>query len=108
MSETPQSEDAPLEKPHDQVEVSVRSAPKYVPFLIAGGVLGIIGAGIFALLPEDNQYDKGTIFGFFVVLFALVGVGLGGILALILDLVGRRRAQRGIAEETSEQPTEEN
>ncbi|WP_394940120.1 hypothetical protein [Psychromicrobium sp. YIM B11713] len=107
MSETPPARES---QPDDGeiLSVSVRRAPKYVPFLVAGGVVGLVVTAIVAFALKDDQYDKGTIFGFFLVLITMVGVGLGGITALVFDFIGRRRAQRAMIEETSEDAPEDN
>ncbi|AJT41979.1 hypothetical protein [Psychromicrobium lacuslunae] len=106
MSETPSSPEPTSDQ--ENLKVSVRRAPKYVPFLVAGGVVGLIATVIVAFAVPNDQYDKGTIFGFFLVLIALVGVGLGGVVALIFDFFGRRRARQAVVEETTELPSEEN
>jgi hypothetical protein len=80
-------------------EITVRRAPKYVPFLILGGLLGIAVAAIIAYaLPGDASYDPGSVFGFFMVLCAAGGVILGAISALILDRLSVRRAQQAVVE----------
>lgn len=100
----PASEAAPQP---EKTRVTIRRAPKYLPFLIIGGVLGIIVAVIIAVVPPDSQYDKSTVFGFFVVLLILAGTGLGGLVALIIDWLGRRRATQAVVEETDDRDPEE-
>lgn len=85
----------------EKITVSVRRAPKYVPFLIAGAILGIIAAAVVAILPQDNRYDKSTVFGFLVVLLIVAGAGLGGLVALVIDWIGRRKSTPAYAEETT-------
>lgn len=87
---------------HETRQVTVRRAPKYVPFLIAGAILGVIAAGIVAVVPQDNQYDKSTVFGFFVVLLIIAGTGFGGLVALVIDWIGRRKTSAALVEETDE------
>ena len=82
------SEDTPAERR----EITVRRAPKYVPFLILGGLVGIAAAAVIAYaLPGDASYDRGAVFGFFMVLFGAGGVILGAIAALVLDRLSVRR-----------------
>ncbi|MDQ0259083.1 hypothetical protein [Sinomonas atrocyanea] len=89
-----------------QRQISVRRAPKYVPFLVAGGLLGAIAAAVTSFAePAPQNYTQGSVFGYFMVLFAAGGVLLGGLTALILDRVSLRRAERATLEEV-EEPTE--
>ncbi|MGY3564366.1 hypothetical protein [Sinomonas sp. RB5] len=86
-----------------QRQISVRRAPKYVPFLVAGGVLGVIVAAITSYAePAPQNYTQGSVFGYFLVLFAAGGVLLGGLAALVLDRVSLRRARRATVEEVEE------
>ena len=67
-------------------EVTVRRAPKYVPFLVLGGLLGFGVAAFLAYgLPGDEAFDAGAVFGFFLIMCGAGGVILGGVAALVLD-----------------------
>ncbi|WLQ07635.1 hypothetical protein [Arthrobacter oryzae] len=93
------SEDTPVERR----EITVRRAPKYVPFLILGGLVGIIVAAVIAFaLPGDPGYDPNSVFGFFMVLFGAGGVILGAIVALLLDRLSVRRAEHAVVEAVPE------
>ena len=93
------SEDTPAERR----EITVRRAPKYVPFLILGGLVGIIVAAVIAYaLPGDASYDPSSVFGFFMVLFGAGGVILGAIVALLLDRLSVRRAEHAVVEAVPE------
>ncbi|WP_285727707.1 hypothetical protein [Psychromicrobium xiongbiense] len=83
-----------MSEPQEPREITVRRAPKYVPFLVAGGLLGVIVAGILTLSSSDAVYSSGTVFGFLVVLTVAAGAALGGIVALVIDWIGRRRSTR--------------
>ncbi len=88
-------------------EIIVRRAPKFVPFLVAGGILGVLVAAVVAWgAPGNAEYDRSTIFGFFAVLLAVPGVVLGGIVALILDRVSIKRMERAVVERAPEAPPE--
>lgn len=79
--------------------ITVRRAPKYVPFLILGGLVGFAAAAVIAYaLPGDASYDRGAVYGFFLVPCAAAGVILGAIAALVLDRASVRRARRGVVE----------
>ncbi|MEO5318655.1 hypothetical protein PV761_08730 [Arthrobacter sp. CC3] len=93
------SEDTPAERR----EITVRRAPKYVPFLILGGIVGIIVAAVIAFaLPGDPSYEPSSVFGFFMVLFGAGGVILGAIVALLLDRLSVRRAEHAVVEAVPE------
>lgn len=80
-------------------EVTVRRAPKYVPFLVLGGILGFGVAAFLAYgVPGDERYDAGAVFGFFMVLCGAGGVILGGVAALTLDRLSVRRARHAVVE----------
>lgn len=84
-------------------EIIVRRAPKFVPFLVAGGILGVLVAAVVAWgAPGNAEYDRSTIFGFFAVLLAVPGVVFGGIVALILDRVSIKRMERAVVERAPE------
>ena len=90
-------------------EVTVRRAPKYVPFLILGGLVGVAAAAIIAYaLPGDPSYDASSVFGFFMVLCAAGGVILGAATALVLDRLSVRRAEHAVVEFAPETDDDEN
>jgi hypothetical protein len=85
--------------PAERREVTVRRAPKYVPFLILGALVGIAAAAFVAYgLPGNASFDAGAVFGFFLVLFAGGGAILGAVLALVLDRRSVKRQQRAVVE----------
>ncbi|WP_350005303.1 hypothetical protein [Pseudarthrobacter sp. WHRI 8279] len=85
--------------PAERREVNVRRAPKYVPFLILGALVGIAAAAVVAYaVPANPSFDAGAVFGFFLVLFAGGGAILGAVLALVLDRRSIRRQQRATVE----------
>ena len=87
------------ETPAERREVTVRRAPKYVPFLILGALVGAVAAAAVAYgLPGDESFDRGAVFGFFLVAFAAFGAALGAIAALLLDRRSVKRQERAIVE----------
>jgi hypothetical protein len=87
------------ETPAERREVTVRRAPKYVPFLILGAVVGIVAAAVVAYaVPGDASFDPGSVFGFFLIMFAAIGAILGAGLALVLDRRSVKRQQRAVVE----------
>ena len=86
-----------------QRQISVRRAPKYVPFLVAGGIVGVIAAAFVSFTgPAPADYTQESVFGYFMVLFAAGGVLLGAIVALVLDRLSVRRTERAVVEEVDE------
>ena len=87
------------ETPAERREVNVRRAPKYVPFLILGALVGAAAAALVAYgLPGSASFDAGSVFGFFLVLFAGGGAILGAVLALVLDRRSVKRQRRAVVE----------
>lgn len=86
----------------------VRRAPKFVPFLIAGAILGLVVAGVLTLIsPSIEAFEPSSIFGFFAVLLILPGAGLGAVVALILDRVSFRRTTQAVVESVPENDGEQ-
>ncbi|TLM83245.1 hypothetical protein FDW83_09735 [Pseudarthrobacter sp. NamE2] len=87
------------EPPAERREITVRRAPKYVPFLVLGALVGIAAAAVVAYaLPGSESFDRGAVFGFFMVMLAGAGAILGAVLALILDRRSVKRRQRAVVE----------
>ena len=79
-------------------KLTVRRAPKYVPFMIAGALAGVVTAAIFTFMaPPSEEFEPSSIFGFFTVLLLIPGATLGAVMALILDRQGRRRSKTLLA-----------
>lgn len=84
-------------------DIIVRRAPKYVPFLILGALLGFTLAAVLAYgFPGDESLDRGSVFGFLLVPCAGAGAVLGAAAALLLDRLSLRRAQRAVVEAVPE------
>jgi hypothetical protein len=82
-------------------DVTVRRAPKFVPFMAIGAVLGFIAAFVVAYTgPEDPTLTRESILGFFTISFALPGLLLGALVVLVVDRRSVRRAERARAERT--------
>lgn len=82
-------------------DVTVRRAPKFVPFMMIGAMLGFTAALFIAYTgPEDPTLTRESILGFFTVALALPGILLAALLVLIFDRRSIKRAQRARAERT--------
>jgi hypothetical protein len=91
------------ETPAERREVSVRRAPRYVPFLVLGGLVGVAAAAVVAYgLPGDPSFDRGSVFGFFLVMFGAAGAILGAVVALILDRLSVKRSKVAVVEAVPE------
>ncbi len=86
--------------------LTVRRAPKYVPFMVAGALLGVIVAAILTLVSNGaEQFGSGSVFGFFAVLLMVPGVGLGAVVALVIDRRSIRRTETAVVESVAEDGT---
>ena len=67
--------------------------PNFTRFLITGAVLGIIvGALIGAYGTDAPNYDSGTEIAYLAAFGLLLGLGLAGLVAIVLDAWLRRRS----------------
>ena len=73
--------------------VKIRRAPKFLPFLLTGGVLGIILALIVGLAIPEEQRTAQPIITYLVAYFAGIGVALGIVAAIVADRIGLARAK---------------
>ncbi|WP_232488709.1 hypothetical protein [Brevibacterium antiquum] len=82
----------------DQIDVSVRRSPKYSVFMGLGAILGVLVAGVLTLfvdpeaMPTGYTVAKGA--GLLLLVLAVGGLFLGGLLAVLLDWIGRRKSHK--------------
>ncbi|WP_313823797.1 hypothetical protein [Citricoccus sp.] len=70
----------------DRRTLVVRRAPKVQMFLIGGALLGVIVALLVTAVGEANpEFTFGSTFGYFLVIFGVLGVGAGALVWLVLD-----------------------
>jgi hypothetical protein len=82
-------------------EVTVRRAPKFVPFMMLGAILGFLVALVVAYTgPEDPTLTRESVLGFFTMAFAIPGLILAAMLVLVFDRRSVKRAERARAERT--------
>jgi hypothetical protein len=82
-------------------EVTVRRAPKFVPFMMLGAILGFLLALVVAYTgPEDPTLTRESVLGFFTMAFAIPGLILAAMLVLVFDRRSVKRAERARAERT--------
>lgn len=109
-SESPAPDNVPEPVPTapERRQVTVRRAPKYVPFLILGALVGAAVAAFLAYgLPGDESWDRNAVFGFFLTPCAAGGAVLGAIAALILDRLSVRRAKHAVVESVPDEDPNE-
>ncbi|WP_395245348.1 hypothetical protein ACGGZK_05955 [Agromyces sp. MMS24-K17] len=83
----------------DDETVTVRRSPRYGSFMLAGGVLGAVIALILTFaFPENEQFDRGQVFGFLLIALGAIGVGFAALIALALDRAFSRHPTSAIAE----------
>jgi hypothetical protein len=74
------------------VQVTIRRAPKYAPFVLTGAIIGLLIGGAFAVLgPDDTStsFSGRTALGY----LGAIGIVLGGIIgAGVAVLIERRRS----------------
>ena len=79
--------------------VRIRSAPRILPFLVAGALLGLIAAGIIAFTgPQPDEFSRGTVLGFFSALLLIPGLLVGGLAALAAEWLSVRRSRDAVVE----------
>ncbi|WP_235830495.1 hypothetical protein [Arthrobacter cheniae] len=82
-------------------EVTVRRAPKFVPFMAVGAIVGFLAALVVAYTgPVDPTLTRESVLGFFTVAFALPGLLLAALLVLVFDRRSIKKAERARAERT--------
>jgi hypothetical protein len=85
-------------------EVTVRRAPKFIPFMAVGAILGFLAALVIAYTgAEDPTLTRESVLGFFTVVLALPGLLLAALLVLIFDRRSVKRAERARAERTPDE-----
>ncbi|WP_449282078.1 hypothetical protein [Leucobacter sp.] len=83
-----------------QREVTLQRSVRYGRVIVGSAALGAVVAAIAALffpIEEGAEYTMAQAVGFFAVLGAAIGLGLGGLAALVLGLVARRQRGTGVA-----------
>lgn len=79
----------------EQTPVTIRRAPRFSAFMLLGALVGFIATLILvSLYPVDPKVGVGATFGFFTLFGVPIGLGLGAVVAIILD----RRASRGASQ----------
>lgn len=81
------------------IDVEVRRSPKFWPFVGAGAAVGILVALISAYTGEPNEeFTRGAVAGFLIVIFGLFGIALGTLAFLVADKVVYKKVRTARAE----------
>ena len=80
-----------------------RRAPKVTPFLVAGGVFGVIIACFWvALQGAIQEYSQAQTLGFLAGICATVGVALAALVWLLVDRRSKRHTETVYARQTDD------
>jgi len=102
MAPEPQDPQTPRMVTDEHVEtLRVRRAPKYGVFLVLGAAVGVLVAMILTVAFHGTdepsaagvQYTQMQVFGFLALVCAVVGLTIGGVIALLFDRAMVRRAR---------------
>ncbi|MEJ3403663.1 hypothetical protein WDJ51_02840 [Rathayibacter sp. YIM 133350] len=89
----------------DREEAVVRRSPRYWRFMGLGAILGVVIALVLTFaFPANDAYNVGQVFGFLVLFLGVVGLALGGLVAVVLDRRYAKRARRMTVEHSSTRP----
>lgn len=65
--------------------------PNFTRYLVVGAVLGfVVGAAIALVGPDAGNYTSNTAIGYLGVFGAVIGLALGGLVAIVLDWLRHR------------------
>ncbi len=98
----PAPEHVPVVEQREQT-VELQRSVRYGRLLVTGAIVGAalltIASLLFPLGPE-SEYSMGQIVGFMALIGAAIGLGLGGLLAIMLGAVAKRKHGSGVAIQT--------
>jgi uncharacterized YccA/Bax inhibitor family protein len=84
-------------------DVTIRKAPRFTVFVGTGAILGILAAAIATFtFPVDPAVGALATWGFFSIMFSLVGMGIFATIALVVDR--RTRSHSATARVTKKKP----
>ena len=76
-----------------KAKLKIRKAPKFLPFLLAGGAIGLIAAFILNGFSTAEQTGAESILGFLIGWMTALGAAVGIVIALLLDWLLRRSSK---------------
>ncbi|CAN5307468.1 hypothetical protein BH09ACT6_BH09ACT6_22390 [soil metagenome] len=88
------SPDFPVETVVGDDTVTIHRAPRYPRFFAAGAVAGLVVALVLTFAFSGSQgFNLVQVFGFLGVLFVVIGIGAGAVVALLVERSARRDAK---------------
>jgi hypothetical protein len=99
-------EDGPAAARESVAAVSVRRAPRYYRFMAVGLVVGVLITLILTFgFPEEQDFNRLQVFGFVGIFVVALCIGLGALVAIVLDRTSRKHARTVSAERIEEHET---
>jgi len=81
-------------KPEQTETLEIRKAPKFLPFMFTGTMIGlVVGIVLYQLIPAENRTGQ-NIFGYLVIFFMFAGFAAGIVLTVVLDWLSRSRIKQ--------------
>jgi multisubunit Na+/H+ antiporter MnhB subunit len=74
-------------------KVRIRKAPKFLPFMILFGAVGLLVALFLNANIDDESRTAQPILGYLVGYLVVLGAIFGLIVALVIDVISRKRAK---------------
>ena len=82
-----------IEMRASEVTLKVRRAPKFLPFILSGIILGIVVAFVLNSFIAPDSRTETNILGYLVLYCAGGGLAVGVLSALVLDAISVARAK---------------
>ncbi|WP_449278075.1 hypothetical protein [Leucobacter sp. GX24907] len=98
-----QPDDAQPEVVRTEVQVELRRTVRWGRLLAVGAIIGVVVAALLSLsfpVMEDADYTLAQVTGFMAIIGGALGLAVGGLLAIVLNQVAKRRHGRGVAIQT--------
>ncbi|QWT24800.1 hypothetical protein KPL76_05405 [Subtercola sp. PAMC28395] len=74
--------------------VTIHRAPRYFRFFAVGAIAGLVVAVILTLAFSGSQgFNLAQVFGFLALVFVVVGIGAGAVVALLIERTARKTAR---------------
>lgn len=96
--EEPQIEEPQVEE--SKVEVTLQRSVRVGRVIVGAAILGALVAALLTLffpIDEKADYTMGQVMGFMALIGAAIGLGVGGLIALMLGAAAKRRRGTGVA-----------
>jgi len=103
LHEQPETAAGNGRNPDTPQQMVYRRAPKIAPFLVTGGLFGVVVALFWvAAQGTTEEYSQTQTLGFLAALFGIVGIAIGSLIWLVLDRRSKRHLETVYARETTD------